>query len=155
MKITEPKTPYVRYNAELDTVENMNGKRPFQTSLSRFGIKRRPNTDATPSIDIPSFDLNRNQSPTSPNSSPFPTESPRSDHPPLLDEKSRTEANTIANARRPSLGAPTTKSGRSASQGSTSSRRTSFHLPEDQRKQFRGNNTEPGDEDAVEDEPKG
>ncbi len=25
MKITEPKTPYVRYNAELDTVENMGG----------------------------------------------------------------------------------------------------------------------------------
>jgi hypothetical protein len=25
MKITEPKTPYVRYNAELDEVENMGG----------------------------------------------------------------------------------------------------------------------------------
>jgi hypothetical protein len=25
MKITEPKTPYVRYNAELDTVEGMSG----------------------------------------------------------------------------------------------------------------------------------
>ncbi len=29
MKITEPKTPYVRYNAELDQVENMGGKSPF------------------------------------------------------------------------------------------------------------------------------
>jgi len=126
MKITEPKTPYVRYNAELDTVENMN--------------------------EIPSFDLNRNQSSTSPTAQTFPTESPRSD-PLLLDDRTVVEANTQANARRPSFGAVTSKSGRSAS--GTSERRTSFHLPEDQRKAFRGSASTPGDEDAVDsDEPK-
>ena len=34
MKITEPKTPFVRYNAELDIVENMEGPLSSQTALS-------------------------------------------------------------------------------------------------------------------------
>jgi len=37
MKITEPKTPFVRYNAELDIVENMEGAPSFRTALSLGG----------------------------------------------------------------------------------------------------------------------
>ncbi|KAG8832907.1 hypothetical protein FRC17_000349 [Serendipita sp. 399] len=120
MKITEPKTPYVRYNAELDVVENMG--------------------------DIPSFDLNRGQSsnPTTPTSTSFPTESPKADPALLADEKAQTEANTNANARRPSFSVPNTTGRRSNStSGSTSSRSTSFHLPDEERKKFQRNSDEP------------
>jgi len=119
MKITEPKTPYVRYNAELDEVENMG--------------------------DIPSFDLNRNQSSAT---SSAQTESPRHDPALLADESLATEANTQANARRPSFGANTPKPGRS---GSSSSRRTSFHVPETERPKLE-NNDAAGDGSVVEEE---
>jgi hypothetical protein len=42
MKITEPKTPYVRYNAELDIVENLEGPLSSKITLSLLG----PNSDA-------------------------------------------------------------------------------------------------------------
>jgi len=119
MKITEPKTPYVRYNAELDEVENMG--------------------------DIPSFELNRNQSSAT---SSAQTESPRHDPALLADESVVTEANTQANARRPSFGANTSKPGRS---GSSSSRRTSFHLPETERPKLE-NQDAAGDGSVVEEE---
>ncbi|KAI0299142.1 hypothetical protein B0F90DRAFT_1729492 [Multifurca ochricompacta] len=48
MKITEPKTPYVRYNAELDEVEG----------------------------DIPTFDLGKSSAPSPPPASPSPIEPP-------------------------------------------------------------------------------
>jgi len=48
MKITEPKTPYVRYNAELDEVEG----------------------------DIPAFELGRSSAPTPPPASPSPVGPP-------------------------------------------------------------------------------
>jgi protein phosphatase inhibitor 2 len=48
MKITEPKTPYVRYNAELDEVEG----------------------------DIPVFELGRSSAPSPPPASPSPVEPP-------------------------------------------------------------------------------
>ncbi|KAI9462061.1 hypothetical protein F5148DRAFT_1214450 [Russula earlei] len=48
MKITEPKTPYVRYNAELDDVEG----------------------------DIPTFDLGRSSAPSPPPATPSPIEPP-------------------------------------------------------------------------------
>ncbi|KAI0247180.1 hypothetical protein BJV78DRAFT_1157380 [Lactifluus subvellereus] len=51
MKITEPKTPYVRYNAELDEVEG---------------------ADA----DIPAFDLGRSSAPSPPPTSPPPIDPP-------------------------------------------------------------------------------
>jgi len=123
MKITEPKTPYVRYNAELDEVENMG--------------------------DIPSLNLNRDQSsssnPTTPVSGSFPpSESPRADPALLADEKAKTDANTVANARRPSFSLPSKTRSGSASAGSTSSRSTSFHLPEDDRKKLKKKTQEGG-----------
>ncbi|KAG8760313.1 hypothetical protein FRC14_003469 [Serendipita sp. 396] len=136
MKITEPKTPYVRYNAELDVVENMG--------------------------DIPSFDLNRGQSsnPTTPTSTSFPMDSPKAD-PALLaaDEKNQTEANTNANARRTSFSLPGATGRRSNStSGSTSSRSTSFHLPDEERKNFQRTANEPsgtgevGEEEEMDEE---
>jgi protein phosphatase inhibitor 2 len=131
MKITEPKTPFVRYNAELDVVENMDGK---WLESARCGAVL-----IIGSTEIPSFDLNRNQgsNPTTPISSSFPTESPRADPKLLADEKAKTEANTLANARRPSFGASAPGRSGSASAGSSSSRSTSFHLPEDERKKLK------------------
>lgn len=129
MKITEPKTPYVRYNAELDTVENMS--------------------------DIPSFDLSRNagSNPSTPISTSFQVDSPISQPSNLPDTKTLTEANTNANARRPSFGAaPKSRS------NSASSRSTSFHLPEDERKKIQksareaAGNGEVGEDDEMDEE---
>lgn len=47
MKITEPKTPFVRYNAELDIVENLEGSLSPRTALSLGGAF----PDATLSLD--------------------------------------------------------------------------------------------------------
>ncbi|KAF8494116.1 hypothetical protein F5888DRAFT_1795179 [Russula emetica] len=55
MKITEPKTPYVRYNAELDEVEGVS---------------------LTPDTDIPTFELGGSSAPSPPPASPSPIEPP-------------------------------------------------------------------------------
>ncbi|KIM29557.1 hypothetical protein M408DRAFT_328799 [Serendipita vermifera MAFF 305830] len=127
MKITEPKTPYVRYNAELDIVENMH--------------------------DIPSFDLSHNQPPTPSSPSSFPvSDSPKADAALLAEEKKQTEINTNANARRPSFTSPNQGRSNSASAGSTSSRSTSFHLPEEERKKLQRKPIDPIDNGEVEEE---
>jgi protein phosphatase inhibitor 2 len=42
MKITEPKTPYVRYNAETDEVEGMSGRFPFTCPVHATNPCRHP-----------------------------------------------------------------------------------------------------------------
>jgi len=128
MKITEPKTPYVRYNAELDIVEGMN--------------------------EIPSFDLSHDQQPSTSSSSSLPVDSPKQDPALLAEERKITDVNTAENARRPSF-TTSAQQGRSssASAGSTSSRSTSFHLPEEERKKLqRKQPTEPTGNGEVEEE---
>jgi len=59
MKITEPKTPYVRYNAELDQVENMGEIPPFhldsdfQNSYSTMFPESSPKGAATEGSEFP------------------------------------------------------------------------------------------------------
>jgi len=125
MKITEPKTPYVRYNAELDIVENMN--------------------------DIPSFDLSQNQASTS-SSSSLRVESPKADQALLSEDRKLTDVNTSANARRLSFTTSTQGRSNSASAGSTSSRSTSFHLPDEERKKLQKRPGEPTGDGEVEEE---
>jgi protein phosphatase inhibitor 2 len=109
MKITEPKTPYVRYNAETDEVEGMSGK-----------YVRKSLYFAHVFVDIPPFNLDgRSRSPSNPsNSNPV---SPTMTSPPLVESDRE--------SRRASFGNPPSRSSGSAS----SSRRTSFNLPEDAR----------------------
>ncbi|KAG8963833.1 hypothetical protein FRC03_002517 [Tulasnella sp. 419] len=52
MKITEPKTPYVRYNAELDTVEGMTGEIPPFTLEPR---SRTPSAPSSPAANQAAF----------------------------------------------------------------------------------------------------
>lgn len=110
MKITEPKTPYVRYDAETDTVEGMS--------------------------EIPPFSL-EGQTPSVPNS-PAPITSKEVIAEALDPGKvaELTNANTSANAAISVTGddvrrASSTSSGRPGSMSRTSSRSTSFNLPND------------------------
>ncbi|EIN10846.1 hypothetical protein PUNSTDRAFT_119712 [Punctularia strigosozonata HHB-11173 SS5] len=104
MKITEPKTPFVRYNAETDTVEG----------------------------DIPDLDLyGRYKYPNSPGAS---TQSPTSEEP----ETSSRRTSLSSNGQRPSL------SNRSGS--ASSSRSTSFNLPDEARRGIRADRRERGEE---------
>jgi len=123
MKITEPKTPFVRYNAELDTVDNWED------------------------IDIPRWDLDRqNSNPTTPTSLAFndcasnaskadgqQTMSPEV-QPPELPQASEPPVSAGSEERRASFAAKQ----RSSSTGSrSSSRSTSFHLPDEDRMRLR------------------
>jgi len=103
MKITEPKTPYVRYNAETDEVEG----------------------------DIPNLDLSGRFS-ASYQISPVLSHSP-------------TGADTSGPSSR-----RTSTSGRSGS--TTSSRSTSFNLPNDARREIRSDERQTGEEVEVEEE---
>jgi len=109
MKITEPKTPYVRYNAETDEIEG----------------------------DIPNLDLNNR----------FASSSP-------IMSVSSTGADTSGpSSRRTSIssaGRPGSTSGRSGS--ATSSRSTSFNLPNEARREIRADLREPGGEVEFEEE---
>ena len=73
MKITEPKTPYVRYNAELDEVEG------GACALSPPGVPTISAHVAEFSVEIPAFDLGMPSAPSPPPASPSPVEpsSPR------------------------------------------------------------------------------
>ncbi|TFK90882.1 hypothetical protein K466DRAFT_596604 [Polyporus arcularius HHB13444] len=109
MKITEPKTPYVRYNAETDTVES----------------------------DIPSLDLGGQQivSPVSPVRSMSPVSS-----------TGATGGGSGPPSRRTSF----SSTGRSSTPGGrtsrSSSRSTSFNLPNEAREVIRLDGRQPGDE---------
>ncbi|KAI0751128.1 hypothetical protein C8Q80DRAFT_1155690 [Daedaleopsis nitida] len=115
MKITEPKTPYVRYNAETDTVES----------------------------DIPSLDLGvqRTASPISPVRSMSPVSS-----------TGATGGGSGPPSRRTSF----SSTGRSSTPGGrtsrSSSRSTSFNLPNEAREVIRLDGRQPGDEVEFEEE---
>ncbi|KAI0722603.1 hypothetical protein C8Q76DRAFT_366201 [Earliella scabrosa] len=114
MKITEPKTPYVRYNAETDTVES----------------------------DIPSLDLGlRTASPISPVRSMSPVSS-----------TGATGGGSSPPSRRTSF----SSSGRASTPGGqtsrSSSRSTSFNLPNEAREVIRLDGRQPGDEVEFEEE---
>lgn len=122
MKITEPKTPFVRYNAETDTVEG----------------------------DIPGFNLNAPysdsppQSPTqTPSSTGVDTSGPSS---------RRTSTSSVGfstpnggGGGEGGMTASGSGSGRSAGSGA-SSRSTSFNLPDEARKGIRSSSAERGEE---------
>ncbi|KAH9971400.1 hypothetical protein BGW80DRAFT_1322240 [Lactifluus volemus] len=78
MKITEPKTPYVRYNAELDEVEG----------------------------DIPAFDLGRSLAPSPPPSSPSPVEPPSPRRPSFSTGKRPGRSSSGSSSRSTSFSIP-------------------------------------------------
>ncbi|KAJ7872072.1 hypothetical protein B0H13DRAFT_2236308 [Mycena leptocephala] len=122
MKITEPKTPYVRYNAETDTVEG----------------------------EIPNLDLNgqyvwtNGSNPTSPIMSPSPTGADGSG-------PSSRRTSFSSNGRSGSVsGRSGSASGRSGS--GNSSRSTSFNLPNEARREIRADERETGEEVELDEE---
>lgn len=137
MKITEPKTPYVRYDAETDT---------FEGGSSLSSISRSSITKLTPSlviilhmIDIPNLDLNGHLA--SPPSS-IPPSSPITASGGDSGPSSR-RTSFSSTGRAPSSGRP----------GSgTSSRSTSFNLPNEARETIRLDGRQPGDEVEFEEE---
>ncbi|KAJ7724918.1 hypothetical protein B0H16DRAFT_1540244 [Mycena metata] len=123
MKITEPKTPYVRYNAETDTVEG----------------------------EIPNLDLNGqyvwtngSSNPTSPVMSPSPTGADGSGPSSRRTSFSSTGRSGSVSGRSGSA------SGRSGS--GNSSRSTSFNLPNEARREIRADEREMGDEVELDEE---
>jgi len=121
MKITEPKTPFVRYNAETDTVEG----------------------------DIPGFNLNAPYSDSPPES---PTQTVSSTGADTSGPSSRrTSISSVGFSVQSSGGgesgmaASGSSSARSAGSG-TSSRSTSFNLPDEARKGIRSSSAERGEE---------
>ncbi|KAJ7771138.1 hypothetical protein DFH07DRAFT_804998 [Mycena maculata] len=124
MKITEPKTPYVRYNAETDTVEG----------------------------EIPNLDLNGQyvwtngtSNPTSPLLvSPSPTGADTSGPSSRRTSFSSTGRSGSVSGRSGSA------SGRSGS--GNSSRSTSFNLPNDARREIRADGRETGEEVELDEE---
>jgi len=102
MKITEPKTPFVRYNAETDTVEGM-------------------------TAEIPPFSLEpHSPNPSAPNS-PLPASNSLTSNP-TTSEGGASESNaSIGVPRRASF----TRPGSSGGMSRSSSRSTSFNLPVD------------------------
>jgi len=138
MKITEPKTPYVRYNAETDQVEGGPSflPKPFFTHVSE-----NAGSFCLIWADIPSLDLGGLAS------SPmdYTTSSPRSASPTGADTSGpssrRTSLSSVGRAA----------SGRSASTGS--SRSTSFNLPSEARREIRAEvQRETGEEAETEEE---
>ncbi|KAJ7437103.1 hypothetical protein B0H11DRAFT_2108501 [Mycena galericulata] len=124
MKITEPKTPYVRYNAETDTVEG----------------------------EIPNLDLNgqyvwtngtSTSNPASPIALPSPTGADAS------GPSSRRTSFSSA-GRSGSVGRSGSASGRSGS--GNSSRSTSFNLPNEARREIRADGRETGEEVELDEE---
>ncbi|KAH9899513.1 hypothetical protein C8Q73DRAFT_743436 [Cubamyces lactineus] len=117
MKITEPKTPYVRYNAETDTVES-----------------DIPALDLSGRVASPVSPLLRAQSPVS---STGATAGEGSDPP------SRRTSFSSAGGRSSTPGGRTSRS---------SSRSTSFNLPNEAREIIRLDGRQPGDEIECEEE---
>ncbi|KAI9000689.1 hypothetical protein BD414DRAFT_405222 [Trametes punicea] len=116
MKITEPKTPYVRYNAETDTVES----------------------------DIPTLDLNgRVSSPVSPIRTLSPVSSTGATAGEGSDAPSRRTSFSSVGGRSSTPGGRTSRS---------SSRSTSFNLPNEAREVIRLDGRQPGDEVEFEEE---
>ena len=141
MKITEPKTPYVRYNAETDEFEG--GKTdPY---FSYFPLAQVSASPCSVTLEIPSLDLAGNnpdvnspvlQSPVSAEQPPpSPPVSPR-----------RASFSSGANGR--------SSSGSIRSRSGSSSRSTSFSLPNEAKGEisFQGRGINPDDEEVEEEE---
>ncbi|KAF9514235.1 hypothetical protein BS47DRAFT_890955 [Hydnum rufescens UP504] len=109
MKITEPKTPYVRYNAELDTVEGMSEIPPFHLD---DGSPRQPTS--------PLFPSRPSSSSRPPTATTSATPFPGTHHQTSASIDDSTYRRASVSDRPPSL-----------SRSSSSSRRTSFNLPTD------------------------
>ncbi|KZT62795.1 hypothetical protein CALCODRAFT_1480 [Calocera cornea HHB12733] len=114
MKITEPKTPYVRYNAELDEVEGYSSMHPFP--LAR--LRTRLSEDGTADQDIPDFSLTQRSPMSSVPPSPHPGPAPPSPGAARTESPERRTSFGYGGSGRPSV---------SASSGS--SRSASFSLP--------------------------
>lgn len=130
MKIDEPKTPFVRYNAELEN-ENEGGEW-FSTSILETVSMDLISLCDPSNVDIPSLELD-NSAPTSPAGPSF---------------QDTTAENTAANAGRPPASPPSSSGGRppirssssdrnsrrpsfSTTRSGSSSRSTSFNMPPD------------------------
>lgn len=105
MKIDEPKTPYVRYNAETDTVEGM-------TEIPPFSLEPISRTPSAPNSPLPSSgELNSAA---------------------LVSESLVAASASVAPApRRASFNRPGSRPGSTGAMSRSSSRSTSFHLPTD------------------------
>ena len=131
MKITEPKTPYVRYNAETDTVEGGVSvvRSLFRVSVTYIWVC---------ALDIPGLDLN-----TGSMASPGTYNAPRSFSPSSV---AATDGESGPPSRRTSF----SSNGRTSSGGGpgsrSSSRSTSFNLPSEVREVIRLDGRQPGDE---------
>lgn len=140
MKITEPKTPYVRYNAETDEFE---GGKPDPAILpSPLAQISSPPFSAT--LDIPSLDLaGSNSGVNSPIlQSPVSTEQPPPS-PPVSPR--RASFSSGANGR--------SSSGSIRSRSGSSSRNTSFSLPHEAKGEIsRQGGIGPDDEEVEEEE---
>lgn len=128
MKITEPKTPFVRYNAELDVVENMSDIPAFHLDRTRT-----PSNPPTPTSQG-YRELNEEETVASPDSNLVDLPSPMS--------AAATIASTSTSGDRRASFSATTKA-RSGSTGSgRSSRSTSFHIPQEELQKIRRKNIE-------------
>jgi protein phosphatase inhibitor 2 len=158
MKITEPKTPFVRYNAELDIVENMEGPLSSKTALSHCEAF----SDARVSlIDIPKFTLDRrNSNPPTPSSPAFNDSASNASR---VDGQQTMSPEAQASELPPAASSEERRASfaskqRSSSTGSrSSSRSTSFHLPDEDRVRLRrksaeGGETIDGDDDELDPE---
>jgi protein phosphatase inhibitor 2 len=130
MKITEPKTPYVRYNPETDEVEGGMSWTMLLTDayLTRWNVE-----------EIPSLDLDKHGGPSSQPTSPVLMQSPSASIKEIPDVPSR--RSSIASLGRSSSG--------------RSSRSTSFNLPKDATKEIRATGGETGEIDLEEMDPEG
>lgn len=133
MKITEPKTPYVRYNAETDTVEGGKFRRPSLDVIRTHPVP----------LEIPDFILGgRNSAPNSNPTSPTLTTSPiegDSSGPP-------SRRTSLSSTGRPAGSV----SGRSSS--GHSSRSTSFNLPTEAKGEITSERRDRGEEVEFEEE---
>ncbi|KAG9036491.1 hypothetical protein FRB95_008789 [Tulasnella sp. JGI-2019a] len=109
MKIDEPKTPYVRYNAETDTVEGM-------TEIPPFSLEPTSRTPSAPNSPLPATgELNHNAIVTSPIT---------------VSDATGSTAPVASAPRRTSFSRPGSRPGSgSGGMSRSSSRSTSFHLP--------------------------
>ena len=141
MKITEPKTPYVRYNAETDEFEGgmTNPCFPFPSPTQ---ISASP---CSATLEIPSLDLAGNGSSVSSPilQSPINTEQPPPS-PPVSPR--RTSFSSGINGR--------SSSGSIRSRSGSSSRSTSFSLPNEAKSEisFHGRGIDPEGEEVEEEE---
>jgi len=142
MKITEPKTPYVRYNAETDEFEG-GMTDPCFPFPSPTQISASP---CSATLEIPSLDLAGNGfSVSSPVlQSPVNTEQPPPPSPPVSPR--RTSFSSGVNGR--------SSSGSIRSRSGSSSRNTSFSLPNEAKNEisFHGSGIGPEDEEVEEEE---